>query len=287
MYFFSLPFLALSGSIHGAFASPTPSSSQDLSKSITKRGEPNTGADFDENEEPKPNTLEKTETAINDALELASYVTSYIDDDNDIYPHYFDEADRAEIKRIFVDLTNGQKGNDYLDKILIQKSDDDNLCDDQTLAYSNDEDTENPYIVLCPNSFKKKAVTALPSKDIDDEDALDFYTVCAKDGGDLGDTVSYRMNTLGMTLLHEYMHMDSMIKASFGSIVDNPNGNDGYGPVNVYDKIPKDQARLNADSYAYYASHVLWTALCQQDFGAPRPGTDDQDPDCGATVCKP
>jgi len=79
------------------------------------------------------------------------------------------------------------------------------------------------------------------------------------------------------------MHMDKMIQASFGSIIDDPNKNPGYGPVNVYDRLAKDQARINADSYAYYASHVLWSTICGHDFAAPRPGIDDNDPDCGGT----
>jgi hypothetical protein len=60
------------------------------------------------------------------------------------------------------------------------------------------------------------------------------------------------MNTLGMTLLHEYMHYDLMIASSFGSIVDK-----GYGPVQAYDSLDKSLARVNADSYAYYASISL------------------------------
>lgn len=33
---------------------------------------------------------------------------------------------------------------------------------------------------------------------------------------------------------------------------------EGYGPVNVYDKLDKSLARTNADSYAYYASVSTW-----------------------------
>lgn len=93
------------------------------------------------------------------------------------------------------------------------------------------------------------------------------------------------MGTLGHTLLNEYMHYDRMIASSFGPIIDNPNGKKCYGPVNVYDKLAKTQARTNANSYAYYASHVLWTLLCQHQFDAPRAGTDVEDPDCGDQPC--
>lgn len=55
--------------------------------------------------------------------------------------------------------------------------------------------------VLFPIPYNKKAVAALSSKDIDDDDSFNCYTVCAKDGGDLGDTVSYvNCFTLGRML---------------------------------------------------------------------------------------
>ncbi|KAI1280074.1 hypothetical protein F5Y07DRAFT_355799 [Xylaria sp. FL0933] len=254
---------------------------------LYKRGEPETGDDLPD-VEPHPNQLDKVETAFKDAIELSSYVLSFIDTDNDVLPHYFDPNDRAEIKRIFSTINNGDNGNDMLGDILVQTTDANNLCGGSTLSYlkNGEKDaTETPYIVLCPNAFKKKAVTALNGKGPHDSDALDYYAGCGQDGGEIDQNVSYLMNTLGMTLLHEYMHYDKMIASSFGSITDNPNGQPGYGPVNVYDKLDKSLARINADSYAYYASQVLWTTLCGHEFQAPRPGIDDADPDCGGVAC--
>ncbi|KAF2727136.1 hypothetical protein EJ04DRAFT_557572 [Polyplosphaeria fusca] len=300
MHFSQVTLLAFSACLSASVATPTGFSSlrpftrrgtPNAHAKLLKRGEPETGDDLPDSDD-HPNQLDKVETAFNDALELTSYALTKIDGDTDIFPHYFDDGDRAEIKRIFEtinknDAGEADKGSDYLSKILVQTTDRDGKCDSSTLAYSGDYNTDKPFIVLCPNAFKKKAVTALKGKESEDSDALDFYMACSIDGGQIGDHVSWTMNSLGMTLLHEYMHMDGMIKASFGSIVDDPNGNPGYGPVNVYDKIPKDQARINADSYAYYASHVLWSVLCQQDFQAPRAGEDDNDPDCGGNACKP
>jgi len=45
-----------------------------------------------------------------------------------------------------------------------------------------------------------------------------------------------------------------IISCRFGSIIDNPSGKPGYGSINVYDKLDKNLACVNADSYAYYAS---------------------------------
>ncbi|KAI0973366.1 hypothetical protein F4678DRAFT_459498 [Xylaria arbuscula] len=254
---------------------------------LYRRGEPETGDDLPD-VDPHPNQLDKVETAFKDAIELTSYVLTLIDTDNDILPHYFDPNDRDEIKRIFSTINNGDNGNDMLGDILVQTTDANNLCTGSTLSYlknGESDATETPYIVLCPIAFKKKAVTALNGKDTQDPDAPDYYAACKEDGGEIDQNVSYLMNTLGMTLLHEYMHYDKMIASSFGSIVDDPNGQPGYGPVNVYDNLDKSLARVNADSYAYYASQVLWSILCGTEFQAPRPGTDDNDPDCGGQAC--
>ncbi|RYC64473.1 hypothetical protein CHU98_g1765 [Xylaria longipes] len=256
---------------------------------LYRRGEPDTGDDLPDDPD-HPNKLDQVETAFKDAIELASYVLDFIDTDNDVLPHYFDPGDRAEIKRIFSTVSNGGKGNDMLSDLLVQTTDSNNECGGSTLSYlkNGEKDAEDtPYIVLCPNAFKKKAVTELKGKDPQADDAHKYYAACKQDGGEIDDHVTYLMNTLGMTLLHEYMHYDKMIDSAFGSITDNPQGKAGYGPVNVYDKLDKKLARVNADSYAYYASQVLWTTLCQtKDFEAPRPGIDDKDPDCGGEACK-
>ena len=239
------------------------------------------------------NQLDQVETAFNDALELASYVLSAIDKDTTIYPNYFADEDRANVKAVYSAIIgqtivpeNPSTGNDLLGKILVQTTDTENKCDDQTLAYTNDGDTEKPYIVLCPNAFKKKAVTSLKGAEnpADNPNDAAHYIQCLDFEAD-GGHVSYKMNSLGATLLHEYTHDDNLVKSIFSaSIIDQT---DGYGPVNVYNKLDKGLAKLNADSYIYYASEVLWSELCGNTFQAPRALIDDSDPDCGGSTCKP
>ena len=103
--------------------------------------------------------------------------------------------------------------------------------------------------------------------------------------------------------------------SSVGSIIDQPKG---YGPVNVYNKLDKTKALRNADSYMYFAlvsaiplsitpgspsihfvtlaltwvcdlQENLFTILCKKTdgFAAPRPGIDDEDPDCKKQACQP
>ncbi|KAK4198320.1 hypothetical protein QBC40DRAFT_230309 [Triangularia verruculosa] len=280
----------LASSLFVAHASVLPITPKHTPRTLSKRAEPNTGDDFPEDETPVPNRLNKIETAFKDAIEMTSVVLSLIETDETIYPHYFDSADREEITRIFRDLNNNDEGHEMLGNFLVQTTDTDNLCGDQALAYSGDFNTDQPFIVICPRAFNKKAIGDLEGKDRGDEDATDFYAGCAEGGGDIGDNVSFHFNTLGMTLLHEYMHYDLMIQATFDgtatSIIDDPDGNPGYGSVAVYDRLPKQSARKNADSYAYYAAEVYWSLICQKEFQAPREGVDDADPDCGDQVCE-
>ena len=174
---------------------------------LSKRAEPNTGVDLPDTPN-HPNQLDQVETAFNDAFELAAYVLQNIDTDTTIFPNYFDESDRAGVKNVFVAIlgVTGPPegpiiGNDLLGNILVQTTDQEQHCggEDGTLAYMGLEDTENPFIVLCPNAFKKKAVTALKGTDEGDSN---WYVSC----DDLVNNghVSYLMNSLGATLFHEY-----------------------------------------------------------------------------------
>lgn len=169
---------------------------------LVKRGEPQTV-------EPPPNQLDKMETAFHDAMELCAYVLNGIDSDTKIFPKYFKECDRALIKDVFHTIYTCSKcapdagimGNEMLDRIFVRVDDVDGLCNDQMLSYMDDKDPNKPFIVLCPNAFKKKAVTMLRGKKPTDPDSHEFYIDCPA----FGDNVSYRMNSLGMTLLHGYL----------------------------------------------------------------------------------
>ncbi|KAK4693733.1 hypothetical protein P7C71_g3720, partial [Lecanoromycetidae sp. Uapishka_2] len=259
---------------------------------LLKRTFPDTGVDFPDTE-PHPNPLDQVETAFNDAAELASYVLTSIDTDTTIYPHYFNEADRAGVKSVYTSILgttaipqNPSTGNDLLGNILVQRNDVENQCGNpRTLAYMADHNTQKPFIILCPNAFKKKAVTAMNGAEDPEDNPNDakWYILC--DDLNINGHVSYLMNSLGATMLHEYTHYDALTQSIFNAeIIDQPNG---YGPFNVYDRLDKSLAKLNSDSYMYYALQVLWTELCQppNGYAAPRSGIDDNDPDCSG-VCQ-
>ncbi|KAL9636799.1 MAG: hypothetical protein Q9204_002118 [Flavoplaca sp. TL-2023a] len=270
---------------------------------LAKRsGEPSTGDDDFPDIEPHPNDLDKVEGAF---IELMVLVLSAIDNlkgsDNTIFLHYFKEGDKDNVKKVFETVLGTTKipeilntGNDLLVNIHVQKKDTNNLCSGRTLAYLNhyddddDDDTgAKAYIVLCPPAFNKKGgVTVI----IGAENPADakFYIQCETLRAN--DHVSYLMNSLGATLLHEYLHYDTMIEPVFGKKIIDEDDSNGYGAVNVYTggTLDRSKAITNADSYTYFALEAIWTVHCPVGgaFGAPRAGIDDADPDCGNEQCK-
>ena len=177
---------------------------------LEKRTFPDTGDDLPDTPN-HPNFLDQTETAFSDAAELAAYAITNIDGDTTIFPHYFNEGDRANVKRVYVAILgqttfpqNPETGNALLGNIMVQTTDAQNECSERTLAYMGDSETQNPFIVLCPNAFKKKAVTLLKGAPdpATNPDSAKWYVQCPELAAN--GHVSYLMNSLGGTILHEY-----------------------------------------------------------------------------------
>jgi hypothetical protein len=178
------------------------------------RAEPETGdADLDPDEEPHPNKLDKVERAFADAFELAAYATTVIDDPNrqNIFTKYFNEGDRANVRKVFSTIWTqptdtsapaADGRSSFLGEILVQQTDSRNLCGDARLIAYLDQNNapDDVAIVLCPRAFNKKGVTAINGQDPQGDGSANHYLTCEA----LGDNVSFKMNTLGMTLLHEY-----------------------------------------------------------------------------------
>jgi len=185
-----------------------------LKHHIRVRAEPNTGdEDLNPDEEPHPNKLDKVERAFFDAFELASYATNVIDDPNrqGIFTKYFNEEDRANVRKVFATIWTQPEdqnapaadgGSSFLGEIMVQQTDSRNLCGDPRLmAYLDQNKAPNDVaLVLCPRAFNKKGVTAIEGQDPQGPGFENHYLTCDA----IGDNVSFRMNSLGMTLLHEY-----------------------------------------------------------------------------------
>ncbi|KAL8958560.1 MAG: hypothetical protein Q9183_005813, partial [Haloplaca sp. 2 TL-2023] len=153
--------------------STSPNPAVTAHNALLKRAEPSTGDDDFPDTEPHPNKLDQVETVLNDAFELGAYVLNKIDDDIDIFPHYFNGGDRAGVKNVFLAIfgtttipENPSTGNDLPANIHVQREDTEEQCENEgTLAYMHDGETEKPTIVLCDNAFKKKVVTLLKGAD--------------------------------------------------------------------------------------------------------------------------
>lgn len=179
---------------------------------LSKRAEPTTGDDLPDTPN-HPNQLDQVETGFHDAIEIAALVIQNIDTDTAIFPHYFNEGDRAGVKNVFAAILGSTSvpdtptdGNALLGNIHVQTTDPRNFCElGDVLGYMDQHETPNPFIVLCPNVFKKKAFTALKGADnpADNPDDAKWYANC--DEIRANGHVSYLFNTLGATLLHEYL----------------------------------------------------------------------------------
>jgi hypothetical protein len=162
-------------------------------------------------------------------------------------------------------------GSDLLGKITVVPDYKDGgvlACDGDTMAELRDYMSDSPKLVICDGpGFGHGGIDL-------------GYTGVPRVGCDtLDPRVSWKMETLGSILLHEYTHYYNLVVPPLSKETDDP----AYGPndARAYDK---SKATNNADSYSWFANEVLWTVLCSTDYGDPANG-DDADPYCNDTTC--
>lgn len=237
--------------------------------------------------------MDQVYTAIYNALRLVLVVLETIDSDDTIYPHYFSRRDKAKVKAVYQRLAGTcDTGNIDLSKLSIQQTDialPPHDCDDSTLACTASSTGAAPIIVICDYRFKKKAFTKLNGAQ-DPENDPAHYLRC-RELVDIGH-VNSEMQHLGSVLLHEYMHFEMLVQDIYQKPLDDQLDEDGdpaYGPVATYDNLNKNLlARVNIESYRWYALQVFWSQVCDFQFQAPRERIDTFDPDCpGNSGCRP
>lgn len=139
------------------------------------------------------------------------------------------------------------------------------------MAELRDWDTDNPTIVLCdPAAFGHGGIGK----------GYGNGSVPAGECGFFDPRVSWKMETLGSILLHEYTHWLKLVSPPLSKETDDI----AYGPTGVR-AMDKSQATNNADSYSWFATETLWTVLCSTQYGDPT-SADDDDPNCGGGVCQ-
>ncbi|KAI9149907.1 hypothetical protein HJFPF1_09653 [Paramyrothecium foliicola] len=212
--------------------------------------------------------------ALPDAIDLVTRVTENYEGYKDIWSNYFPEDDHETVmevfQRIVPEADDPGEGDDRLKNARISgynffpamgKGD---PCAEGSAAYTSNwvDEKENPLgfsrTHFCPPAYEQ------PPKYEDMK--------CT----DLGDTVSDKMDFLGATVMHEWIHNDDIGTEVIGERIIDVDGLKGYGPANVRRMLSDnpEKVKLNADSYTWLAIEVFWTKLCLKDdrYKAPSSG---------------
>jgi hypothetical protein len=159
-------------------------------------------------------------------------------------------------------------------KILTDYTDEngEKTCDGKTLAELRNPESYYPNMVLCPIAFLQggigKSYGIIP------------FRIHAVKCSNFDKRVSWKMDTLGATLLHEYTHFKMLVVPPLGAQTLDP----AYGAYNSRN-LDKVQATNNADSFAWAAIENFWSIICNnRDFEDPV-YNDAVDPNCGMKIC--
>ncbi|KAJ5883329.1 uncharacterized protein N7473_010215 [Penicillium subrubescens] len=246
-----------------ALAVPTDPLGLETRNDLAKRSLPRL-VNFDNNNADDRKKSLKIRQSFRDSLELMDYAIKSLDDT--VFSHYFDKGDKSKVQDVFKKALGGNpsRGADELGDMYITNIDVNSQCGDASLlGYTGKDGKGNQIIHFCDRLYNKPLI-----KDVK----------C----GDLEDTVGANMAVMGATLLHEFMHADTIGKAALGqSIIDVKNG---YGPLETR-SLKASDALKNADSYTWMATENLWTVICEKKFSGPRDARDTADPDCGDKTC--
>ncbi|KAK4544580.1 hypothetical protein LTR36_004152 [Oleoguttula mirabilis] len=245
--------------------------------------------DFDDQD------IQQLTDAFSDALELASYAVTDLDDD--IFQKYFDEADQTTVLSVFDNILGNPAdesspiGNAKLTQITVTSDyiDDDfpnYVCDGATFAAIRNELADNPTIVICPSAFghggNGKSYGDESSNNFVDAITCEYFTQAST-------RVSWMMETLGAILLHEYTHFQSLVDPALADPTTDYEGENGdpesVGPYSARN-LDHGLAVTNADSYTWMATENLWSVICKNEGPYDDPTEDDAvDSNCGDETC--
>ena len=148
------------------------------------------------------------------------------------------------------------------------------------ISITLDHWTSEPTIILCPSAMSHGVVgrSMLPRLP-----GLPVPVTCST----IGDRTSWRMNTLGSAILHEWTHIVPLVGQALASThrpldstVDELSGNTVYGCLQTQFISRYEEALYIADNYAVFATEAFWSKTCKKKFSKPGPG-DDKDPQYG------
>jgi hypothetical protein len=136
-------------------------------------------------------------------------------------------------------------------------------CDNsKTYLQLRDGDADHPTLVICPRGFKHGSFDGQTWPGVSD-------VTCDS----IGPRVSWRMLTLGHFFVQQYTYFQKIERAALDAL-----GGTTFdladGPIDVLN-IDRYQARVNADSYAWFVTELAWTLQCGRYFESPMAGDDD------------
>lgn len=125
-----------------------------------------------------------------------------------------------------------------------------------------------PELIICPRLWKHAAAFPFAG-------APTWPDVKAPTCASVGDRVTRKMFTMGTVFVNKFTHyqwiMGTPLK-DYGGFTQEL----ARGPIAVL-ALKREQSRVNADSYAWFATELVWSMNCGKDFQAPIAG-DDLDP---------
>lgn len=132
-------------------------------------------------------------------------------------------------------------------------------CEDGGLAELRLFDTNRPRLIICADAFAYGGIDR------------GYNGVSAVTCDTIGNTVSYRLNTLGSVLIHEYTHWTSLVVPPLRKGTED----NAYGITQCRALSGSAAALENADNYRWFANELFWTAYCGRSLADPGPGDDD------------
>lgn len=158
-------------------------------------------------------------------------------------------------------------GNALLSKITVVKDypdgNGDMACDGYTMAEMRRYNTDTPQLIICDAGFDHGGINK------------GYHCVGEVSTDYLDDRVSWKMETLGSVLLHEFTHYKNLVVPPLSKETDD----DHYCLVGSRDIQDKKEALNNADSYSWYANELFWSDKAQKTFNDPVV-EDSIDPRC-------
>jgi hypothetical protein len=212
---------------------------------------------------------------------------------NRLFALYFDPADRALVLRetdlnstslsasnnwsftgvfeVLCDAKGARKGSPEFEEV--------DLVDDFPPAYDHrlylhcgpltvaavamkDELRSKDELILCPRFFTRGTFGGGLGREWP---SVGHTPKCIN----IGNRLNHYMYTMATTLLHEYTHFVDILDPVLGERTkDHENGYGFYSSR----KLDKALSTMSAESYAVFATELMWSKLCSRDFDPPVPG---------------